>query len=270
MSGKNGVPGAERGKINVPGGKLHFERRGSGHLALVCIPGALGTAATDFLPQLEYFGREGSSYTVVSFDPRGYGASRPPERVFHTEYEHHMRRDAHDAHEVMKALGHTRYSVLGWSDGGNAAVVLAARFPEAVSKLVIWGANAYVSEEDVKLVEELRDVSKWSSKMREPLEVIYGREDLPKIWGRCIDAVGRLKAERERESICLEELPGVRCPTMVLHGRKDSVCPQFHAELFHREIERSTLFVFPEGKHNIHLRYSREFNTMVDQFLQES
>lgn len=258
------------GKINVPGGELHVERRGTGPLALVCIPGALGTVATDFLPQMEYFGRDGSGYSIVSFDPRGYGASRPPERVFFTDYEHHMRRDARDAYEITKVLGYPKFSVLGWSDGGNAAVILAARFPEAVSKLVIWGANSYVSDEDVKLVEELRDVSKWSSKMREPLEAIYGEEDLPKIWGGCIDAVVKLKEERENSSICLEEVPGVRCPTLVLHGRKDSVCPQFHAELFHKQIKQSTLFVFPEGKHNIHLRYSHEFNTMVDQFLQES
>ena len=260
---------AVSGKVDIYGGEIYFERRGSGPRALVCIPGALGTVATDFAPQMEYFGREGSGYTVVTFDPRGYGASRPPERDFATDYEHFMRKDAHDAFGVMNTLGLLRFSVLGWSDGGNAAVSVAARFPRAVTELIIWGANAYVSDEDVAMFERLRDVANWSARMREPFEAIYGREGFPKLWGDWVDSVVRLGRERENASVCLEELPDVKCPTLVLHGRKDPVCPLFHAEFLHRQIKQSELFLFPEGKHNIHLRYAQEFNTVVDQFLRK-
>jgi valacyclovir hydrolase len=43
--------------------------------------------------------------------------------------------------------------MLGWSDGGITAMIVAAKYPERVDKLVIWGANAYVIEEEAKIYE---------------------------------------------------------------------------------------------------------------------
>lgn len=49
-------------------------------------------------------------------------------------------------------------------------MILAAVHPQCVHRMVVWGANATVTAEDVKLYEAIRDTSKWSPKMREPLE----------------------------------------------------------------------------------------------------
>ena len=49
-------------------------------------------------------------------------------------------------------------------------MILAAAHPQCVHRMVVWGANATVTAEDVKLYEAIRDTSKWSPKMREPLE----------------------------------------------------------------------------------------------------
>ena len=71
-----------RSSLPVRNGQLHFQVRGDGPHAILCIPGALGTALTDFLPQLEYFRREGSVFTIVGMDPLGYGVSRPQNAIF--------------------------------------------------------------------------------------------------------------------------------------------------------------------------------------------
>lgn len=47
-------------------------------------------------------------------------------------------------------LGYEKYSLLGWSDGGITSMILAAAFPRHIEKMVIWGANAFVTEEDVE------------------------------------------------------------------------------------------------------------------------
>ena len=59
----------------VRGVRLYYEDHGHGP-PLVLIPGALGTAQSDFGPQLEQLPALG--VRVISFDPRGYGSSRPP------------------------------------------------------------------------------------------------------------------------------------------------------------------------------------------------
>lgn len=52
-----------------------------------------------------------------------------------------------------QALQFKQVSLLGWSDGGITALVAAAKYPSYVHKMVIWGANAYVTEEDVRIYQ---------------------------------------------------------------------------------------------------------------------
>lgn len=147
---------SDRGSYNsedINGVRLHYEVRGSGPHTLVCIPGALGTIKTDFSPQLDYFGREGSGFKIVVFDPRGYGLSRPAER-FKGDANFWLT-DAEDAHALMQHLSFPHFSVLGWSDGGISSLMLASMYPESIRRLVVWGANAYLTEEDVKLCRQV-------------------------------------------------------------------------------------------------------------------
>ena len=257
------------GKIKVNGVELYYERYGTGPHALLCIPGALGTVRTDFSPQMEYFGRLDSGFTVVGYDPRGYGTSRPPAREFTLDplfYDI----DAHDAVGVMKRLGFDKFSLLGWSDGGMAAIIASARYPRMIQNLVVWGSNAYVSQEDIENVERVRDVSQWSTKMRVPMETLYGGE-FPGMWSNLADALGDLYGDPVRRGdICIQEVGEVQCQSLVVHGEKDALCPTFQAEFLAERLRDCRLVTYPEGKHNLHLRYHEQFNKLVSDFLQEN
>merc|ERR1740130_1732823 len=93
----------------------------SSGVPVLCLPGAMGTAETDFAYQLDGLS---SSHGVVSLDPRGYGKSRPPSRRYPTDFYHI---DAADAAAVMDSLGCKKYTVIGWSDGAISATILAAK-----------------------------------------------------------------------------------------------------------------------------------------------
>jgi valacyclovir hydrolase len=43
--------------------------------------------------------------------------------------------------------------MLGWSAGGISAMIAAAKYPEHIDKLVIWGACAYIKDHDAKIYE---------------------------------------------------------------------------------------------------------------------
>jgi len=232
--------------------------------AVLCLPGALGTAMTDFRPTLE--GALGSGFQAVSFDPRGYGESRPPQRDFPLDF---YVRDALDGADVMSALGHERYSVMGWSDGAIAAIHLAARLPERVESLVVWGGNAYITAADIEAWEGLRDVrATWSKRMRESLAAVYGGEnELQALNDRFTDGMVRLFKERAGD-VCLGEVHQVRCPTLVVHGAKDAMVGPEHARYLCANIPRAAPLVeMPEGKHNLHLRYATEFHALAADFL---
>ena len=262
-SGQSVLAGSQSGRVRVEGGNIWFERRGTGKHPILCMPGALGTALTDFKPQFEYFGNN-EAYTVVGYDPLGYGSSRPPPRAYRLGPVHFLRADAVHAHAVMKALGYDRFSVLGWSDGGVAALFLAALFPESVRKMVVWGANAYVSDEDIEMFLAVRDVRQWSASMRASLEPIYG-PSLEREWAEWVDSM--VAVHSKGGDLCRSELGRVRCPTLVMHGRKDPLVPAFHPVYLRDNISCSQTVYFEEGKHNLHMRFAAEFNSKVDAFL---
>jgi len=250
--------------VSANGVEFHVTVGGTpGKIPVVCLPGAMGTAESDFGPQLA--GGLGDDFTVVSFDPRGYGKTRKNGLVREFPIDFYSQ-DAEDVAAIMKGLGYSKYAVLGWSDGANAACLLAAAHPDCVEKLVIWGGNSYITPEDIELWEKTRDISTWSEKMRANLEPIYGREELQKMWTRFCDGMQALQAKKSGD-VCLQALHDIKCPTLVMHGEKDPMVSAVHPKYFQRQIADATLYKFPEGKHNIHLRYADEFNAQVATFL---
>ncbi|NXW65762.1 BPHL hydrolase, partial [Eurystomus gularis] len=248
-------------KILVNGAHLHYQRTGAGSHAVLLLPGMLGSGQTDFGPQLKSMNKQ--LFTIVAWDPRGYGQSIPPSRDFPPDF---FERDAKDAVDLMQALRFQKFSLLGWSDGGITALIAAAKYPSVIHKLVVWGANASVTQEDVRIYNGIRDVSKWSEKVKKPLEEMYGLEYFAKTCEAWVDGISRF-AEKPDGSICQQLLPDIRCPTFVIHGGKDPLVPQAHAEYIHKHIKGSRFLLMPEGKHNLHLRFAEDFNRQVEDFL---
>lgn len=85
--------------------------------------------------------------------------------------------------------GYKKYSMLGWSDGGITALILAARFPERIQKLIVWGANSYVTDEEIEMYEKVRNIDNWSEKMRTPFLQLYGEDYFRRLWNNWIDAI---------------------------------------------------------------------------------
>ena len=60
----------------------------------------------------------------------------------------------------------------------------------------------------------------------------------------------------------------MQCPTLIVHGAKDTMCPRFHAKYLKDNISSSELVIsMEEGKHHLHLKYAQEFNQLTEQFL---
>ncbi|XP_067650974.1 valacyclovir hydrolase-like [Haliotis asinina] len=135
-------------QVKANGVDFHCEQSAYGDHTVLLLPGALACSMTDFDNQLEKMNPE--KFTIFGFDPRGYGRSIPPERDWSVTFRH---RDAQDAVAVMNTLGQKRFSVLGWSDGGITGLLIASQYPDLVQKLVVWGANACITPEDMKMYQ---------------------------------------------------------------------------------------------------------------------
>lgn len=54
---------------------------------------------------------------------------------------------------MLQTLGFKKYSLVGWSDGGIVSLIAAAKYPEEVQKLVVWGSASYVIAEEIEIYE---------------------------------------------------------------------------------------------------------------------
>jgi len=252
------------GRKLVNGVDLFYDSRGNGEHCLVCIPGFLGTTRSDFAPQLNYFGSRGE-FKIVAFDPRGHGYSRPPRRIYSgiSNFES----DAKDAKGLMDALGIKVFSVLGWSYGGMAALVLASLYPDSVRTLTVWGAKVRNTEEDIKLHQQFRDVSTWKQHVRELFEQEYGKDELQTLANECFDEMKENCCSVGH--ICTGTVGNIKCPTLVLHGMKDPMITKFHPDYLLKHIPGSVACYFDEGKHHIQLSHAKEFNQVVERFLKK-
>jgi len=239
---------------------MHSELAGQG-TPLLMIPGALGTGAGDFQAQIGWFSAR--RFQVVAPDPRGYGQSRPPQRTFPADFYH---RDAADMFALMSGLGHERFEVMGWSDGANIATIMAAGKPERVTKLVVFGGQSFLTAEEITAFNHIRKITAWSPRAAEAMRGVYG-DDLDELWDRYVG--GQEALYEAGGGLYQPLLAKVACPTLILHGARDPLVPAFHPEAIHRGIAGSRLHIFPEGKHNIHLRYAEEFNALTYAFLTE-
>ena len=267
--------------VEVEGARLWVVENGpsepsggaAARLPIVCMPGALGTAETDFAAQLDADSGLASTHRVISFDPRGYGRSRgpytrsgdgsaatTPTREFLPGF---YRRDADDVAELMASLGVPRYHVVGWSDGAIAATMLAAIRPAHVAALATFGGNAYLTPLDIEGFEATRDIATgWSKRMRASLTEVYG-DELQPMWSAACDAWARIVTV-DGGDVCRAEAAQIECPTLILHGEKDPMVLREHPQYFAHTIPGHVeTHYFAEGKHNVHQRFAGEFNEVV-------
>ena len=91
-----------------------------------------GEDSSYFVNQMPFFE---SKYHVIAVDTRGHGRSPRGQGAFTLE------RFAEDLKEFLDRRGLRRIILLGFSDGGNIALIFALKYPGYVDRLILNGAN---------------------------------------------------------------------------------------------------------------------------------
>ncbi len=124
---------AEAGKYyNIRGIKMYCEIYGSG-MPLLMIHGN-GGSIESFANNIPYFSKR---YKVIIADSRAQGKTKDDTDSLSFEMM------ADDEAALMDALHIDSAYVIGWSDGGINAILLAMRHPGKVIKLAATGANLW-------------------------------------------------------------------------------------------------------------------------------
>jgi len=223
--------------------KHFFIEKGQGE-PLILLHGN-GESCEYFRGQMDAFARR---YHVYAVDTRGHGKTPRGERPFT------IRQFADDLRCFMDEHGIEKAHLLGFSDGGNIAMIFAMRYPERVDRLILNGANL-----DTRGVKRAVQI---------PVEIGYRMAKL--FSGRSESA--RANAEMlglmvNDPNVRPEELEAIRAKTLVIAGTKDLIKPSQTRQIA-EHIPDSRL-VFVEGNHFIAGKNPEEFNRAVLDFLTE-
>jgi len=220
----------------------YFIERGQG-APLVLLHGN-GESSDYFKGQIGEFSKY---FHVYALDTRGHGRT-PRGRAPFT-----IRQFAEDLLGFLDARRIGRAHLLGFSDGGNIAMVFALAHPDRVDKLVLDGAN--LNAKGVKRTTQL------------PIEIGYRAARIfsakSKEAGRHAELLGLMVHD---PNIPAEELSRIQAKTLVMAGTRD-VIQEAHTRLIADRIPGAELALIP-GSHFIAAENPEAFNRRVLAFLQ--
>jgi DNA-binding SARP family transcriptional activator/pimeloyl-ACP methyl ester carboxylesterase len=124
--------------VETGGVNIAYQVVEGGPADLLMIPGWISHLALDWEEPywVRWCERMTAFARLIRFDKRGTGLSDRPAGV--QTLEERME----DARAVLDAVGLERVHVLGWSEGGPLAMLLAATHPQRVESLVLYGTQA--------------------------------------------------------------------------------------------------------------------------------
>jgi len=177
-------------------------------------------------------------HTYIRYDQRGCGLSdrSPPSTSFETWVD--------DLEAVVEAYGLKQFPLFGMSQGGAIAIAYAARHPERVSHLMLYGAYAKGAlRRDI--TEQQRDEAETLVKL---IRLGWGRDnpafrqvftsqfipDGTREQHQWFNDLERITASPENAATIVEtlyqvdvtaEAESIRVPTLILHARNDARIP---------------------------------------------
>ncbi|HZY39822.1 MAG TPA: alpha/beta hydrolase [Mucilaginibacter sp.] len=228
---------------SVRGIKMYCEIYGEG-TPLLMIHGNGGSMSA-FSKNVPSFSKK---YKVILVDSRAHGKSVDPSDSLSFEQM------ADDFNALLEAMHISKTYVIGWSDGGINALLLAMRHPDKVIKLASTGANLTPDSTAIIPSEWMGMVKQYNEQKDKKWTTAKEKNDW-KIF--MLDYV--------QPNIPAVALRAIKCPSLIICGDRD-VIPIDHTALIYHNIPKAYMWVVPHSGHPTLIEHTDDFNRMVDDF----
>lgn len=222
---------------------LAYEDLGAGQPVLL-IHGFAGAARAHFAPLIEALTPE---YRVIAPDLSGHGRSVGIPRAVDTRLHTH---DADDLLALVDSLSLDQVNLIGYSDGAETAIILAARLGERARSMIIWGVSGRVPPARIVALfaAPAERIGSWPA-MRDELEALHGAGAAEPMMTQWASAMEDLRAEGG--AINDREAAHVQCPTLVLAGDRDPFNPLEATQELARRLPHARLVTLPGAGHDL-------------------
>jgi pimeloyl-ACP methyl ester carboxylesterase len=234
MDSSSGSTTQSRGYAPVNGLNMYYEVEGTGD-PLVCIPPAFGYAGLNRYPALV------QSHTVITVDLQGHGRTADlPDRPLSIEQY------AKDVVGLLKYLGIPNADFFGESYGGNAAAMIAIRYPQLVRRVATYAATFGPPQ----LALNPRTTHFDHPPTADSRSIQFQRENYKKVapdpnyWPTIFNKLGSI----HWQGFSNEELASIKAPMLILLGDSDFVRLEHAVETI-KLIPNAELAVIPSASH---------------------
>jgi pimeloyl-ACP methyl ester carboxylesterase len=243
----------ESGNIAYRGARIHYVSYGRGDPVLL-LHGGLSNKLSWFsqIPWLVSAGRQ-----VILIDTRGHGESTLGNSNLNYQVF------AEDTLRVLDRLQIQRADIVGWSDGGIIALLLALQAPERVSRIVTISANFNPSGLTPEAIINQNETLNSS-----PNAFSYW---LRSWWSGAGSHHQALEAEikqlwRTAPQLKLADLQTITAPTLVVTGEHD-IIDLSHSQTLAQMLVQGTLEVVKGAGHAAPVTHARQINQLIASFL---
>jgi pimeloyl-ACP methyl ester carboxylesterase len=228
---------------NIRGIKMYCEIYGEGK-PLLLIHGNYGSIKS-FAHNIPYFA---SKYEVITVDSRAQGNSKDDGESLTFEMM------ADDEAALLDTLKIDSAYVIGWSDGGINALLLAMRHPEKVIKLAATGANLWPDASAFAPGVWDKDKKYYDAHKNQVWQTEKEKND----WKLFL-------LDWNQPHISLSDLHSIRCPSLIICGDHDLISIEHTVQIF-QNISQGALWVVPCSGHATLIGHKDDFNKTVDDF----
>jgi 2-hydroxy-6-oxonona-2,4-dienedioate hydrolase len=261
--------------VTVLGFKLHYLEAGRG--APVVLLHGLGGDGSRWAPNIDPLAKE---FHVFALDQIGFGDSDKPLANYHTGML------AEFLAGFLKAVGVEKASLVGNSMGAGVALYMAAKFPQAVDRIVLADGGGYRSAAGRTAAAPTPDAlhrrqiqnSVTRDETREFFRILFHDKSL--VTDRMVDdqlamrlrsafTIFRIQEAGEKGlgSLTEAEVRAVKAPTLIVWGKYDELANPAGADRLEQAIAGSRKVIIDDCGHMPQIEKSEEFNRLVRQFL---
>lgn len=235
--------------VDVAGHRTWMHKSGNGEQTILLLHGGM-SCSEDLLGAL---GEPlASTYSLVAFDRIGHGYTADNAEPFHYESM------ADEVVAVIELIGGPVH-LLGWSDGGIAALLASRRRPDLVRRQVLIGTNFHYDGIILDGVDEGEEAVGGMAEAyarRSP----DGADHFPVV----LDKFLRM-AETE-PTLDVDDLAGIGTPTLVLAGDDDMVRLD-HTVALYEGLPQGQLAIVPGASHSVPMEKPELVSRLVLDFL---
>jgi len=264
--------------VSADGTRIAWQRHGAGEPVILFIPTWNLVDSRVVRHQVDFLG---ARTTVLTYDPRGAGASDRPDHGY--DFPMH----AADALAVLDAAGVERASIVTASRGMNSAILLASEHPRRVDRLVAVAptvplepkkGGAFWTIDEIREDADLASAHGWRTDWPAFARWFMGRvftepdseEKIQEFVDIALDASPEILITQERETNWATIPPlldSVRIPTLLIHGDGDVMIPVSAVQALADALPNARLELIRGGGHRPDARTPARVNELIATFL---